>query len=80
MGCVLVCLFFTFFALTLCPQASLPYVAYTTSIWFIFFAFSGTFVLMPTVTEKVFGSKYYSGKYIKLSYIIEREILSYALK
>ena len=32
-------------------------------IWSIFFFFSGTFVLLPTVTEKAFGSRYYTSNY-----------------
>ncbi|KAK7069076.1 hypothetical protein SK128_018270 [Halocaridina rubra] len=32
-------------------------------VWIIFFTFSGTFVLMPTVIEKAFGSKHYSSNY-----------------
>lgn len=32
-------------------------------VWMIFFTFSGTFVLMPTVIEKAFGSQYYSANY-----------------
>ncbi|XP_068220917.1 uncharacterized MFS-type transporter YhjX-like isoform X2 [Palaemon carinicauda] len=49
--------------------ATLPLTKYlgkagfTSWIWLIFFTFSGTFVLMPTVTEKAFGAKYYSANY-----------------
>ncbi|XP_066937813.1 uncharacterized MFS-type transporter YhjX-like isoform X2 [Macrobrachium rosenbergii] len=38
-------------------------VGFTGWIWLIFFTFSGTFVLMPTVTEKAFGAKHYSANY-----------------
>ncbi|XP_045613496.1 uncharacterized MFS-type transporter YhjX isoform X2 [Procambarus clarkii] len=32
-------------------------------VWLIFFTFSGTFVLMPTVVEKAFGAQHYSANY-----------------
>nr|XP_053634416.1 oxalate:formate antiporter-like [Cherax quadricarinatus] len=32
-------------------------------VWLIFFTFSGTFVLMPTVVEKAFGASHYSANY-----------------
>lgn len=36
---------------------------FTLLLWLIFFTFSGTFVLMPTVTEKAFGAQHYSANY-----------------
>ncbi|XP_050740378.1 oxalate:formate antiporter-like isoform X4 [Eriocheir sinensis] len=37
--------------------------AFTLWLWAIFFTFSGTFVLMPTATEKAFGAEHYSANY-----------------
>lgn len=36
---------------------------FTIWLWAIFFTFSGTFVLMPTATEKAFGAEHYSANY-----------------
>lgn len=38
-------------------------VVFTGVLWLIFFTFSGTFVLMPTVIEKAFGDEHYSANY-----------------
>ncbi|XP_042208838.1 uncharacterized MFS-type transporter YhjX-like isoform X2 [Homarus americanus] len=38
-------------------------VGFTGWVWLIFFTFSGTFSLMPTVVEKAFGSPHYSANY-----------------
>lgn len=49
--------------------ATMPLTAYmgkagfTLWLWAIFFTFSGTFVLMPTATEKAFGAEHYSANY-----------------
>ncbi|XP_076055964.1 apicoplast pyruvate carrier 1-like isoform X2 [Oratosquilla oratoria] len=38
-------------------------IAFTGWVWAIFLTFSGTFVLLPTVIEKAFGSQFYSANY-----------------
>ncbi|KAK4307643.1 hypothetical protein Pmani_020600 [Petrolisthes manimaculis] len=38
-------------------------VGFALWLWFIFFTFSGTFVLMPTVVDKAFGARYYAANY-----------------
>ncbi|XP_042863506.1 oxalate:formate antiporter-like [Penaeus japonicus] len=48
---------------TLPLTSSMGKVGFAIWIWMIFFTFSGTFVLMPTVVEKAFGSQYYSANY-----------------
>lgn len=63
MCCLTSCLCALFVALPLTPLAGAPAAAYTATVWFIFFTFCGTFVLMPTVAEKAFGSKHYTSNY-----------------
>lgn len=55
------CLCLLFATLPLTEQ--MGEVGFTGWIWAIFFTFSGTFVLMPTVAEKAFGSTHYTANY-----------------
>ncbi|KAF2364638.1 Major facilitator superfamily [Trinorchestia longiramus] len=63
MCCLTVSLSVLFGALPLVPLTSYPSVAFAACVWFIFFTFCGTFVLMPTVAEKAFGSRHYTSNY-----------------
>ncbi|XP_018011834.1 uncharacterized MFS-type transporter YhjX [Hyalella azteca] len=62
--CCLTCsLCVLFSTLPLTPLTSHPSAAYAAAVWCVFFTFCGTFVLMPTVTEKAFGARHYTTNY-----------------
>lgn len=56
----------TLFSILLCTLPTTKYMGkpgYAVWIWCIYLTFSGTFAVMPTATEKAFGSKNYAANY-----------------